>query len=733
MSTVRLILALHDHQPVGNFDGVFEAAYRDSYLPFLDVLENYPEIPFALHTSGPLMEWLVERHPDYVARVRAMVEAGRVEILGGGFYEPILTMIPHRDRVGQIRDFSAYLEDLFPTRVRGMWVPERVWEQHLVSAIAEAGIEYTILDDFHFQRAGVTGDDLFGYYLTEDEGRLLKIFPGSERLRYTIPFQEPHQTYEFLRLLAERRPGSTVVFADDGEKFGTWPDTFHHVYTRGWLNRFCDMILGNRDWLEVTTLGRTVDATLPRGKVYIPDGSYREMTEWVLPPALHEEYERAKGQLAANPGPLADEVKPFFRAGGFWRNFKARYPESDEMYARMLGLSRRLAAAADRPGVDPDYLDIARNELYRGQCNCPYWHGAFGGLYLPHLRSAIYRSLISAHNALDEAEGKTGPRVAIEAGDFNLDVRQEVRLENEGLVAFSRPAQGGHLYELDVRSTAVNVLATLDRRPEAYHHAILEAVHPDKSHQAASDGPASIHDRVVLKQEGLDRLLVYDRHPRKALVDHFYPIDVTLDDLAACRAVERGDFVTGTYLSKIQRDPQRVCLVMERPGQADGHAIRIRKTIGLAAGSPALEVRYELLDLPRHACLHFAVELNLAAMAGHADDRYYGDLAGNRLGMLDARVDLAHVKGLSLTDKWLDLEIGLSWSQPGGVWCYPIETVSQSEGGFEGVYQSSAVVPHWHVTGDESGRWDVQFRLALQPCKPATEPARRHETSLAGV
>ena len=65
-----------------------------------------------------------------------------------------MTMIPHHDRVGQIRDYSAYLEELFPTKIRGMWVPERVWEQHLVSAIAEAGIEYTILDDFHFQRAG---------------------------------------------------------------------------------------------------------------------------------------------------------------------------------------------------------------------------------------------------------------------------------------------------------------------------------------------------------------------------------------------------------------------------------------------------------------------------------------------------------------------------------------------------------------------------------------------------
>ena len=70
MSQVRLILALHNHQPVGNFDGVFEEAYRTSYRPFLDVLANYPEIPFALHTSGPLLEWLVDKHPEYIARLR---------------------------------------------------------------------------------------------------------------------------------------------------------------------------------------------------------------------------------------------------------------------------------------------------------------------------------------------------------------------------------------------------------------------------------------------------------------------------------------------------------------------------------------------------------------------------------------------------------------------------------------------------------------------------------------
>jgi 4-alpha-glucanotransferase len=728
MTGVRLILALHNHQPVGNFDGVFEAAYEQSYRPFLEVLEDYPDIPFALHTSGPLLEWLVAHHPDYIDRVRRLVEAGRVEILGGGFFEPILTMIPRRDRLGQIQTFSAYLQEIFGTTPRGMWVPERVWEQPLVSDLAEAGVEYTVLDDFHFHRAGLNDADLRGYFLTEDDGRLLKVFPGSERLRYLIPFQEPHASYEYLRRVAEQTPGAVVVFADDGEKLGTWPDTFDHVYTHGWLRRFCDMIVGNRAWLEPTTFAKAVETTLPRGKVYLPDSSYREMTEWVMPAERLMAFEDATRY--AHPETISDRLRPFIRAGGYWRNFKAKYAESDEMYARMLGLSQRLAAIS--PEADPDYVEAARLELYRGQCNCPYWHGAFGGLYLPHLRNAIYRHLIAAQNALDEAEGKTGPRVAIEAGDFNFDARQEVRLENDRLIAFVRPAQGGQLYELDVRHAQTNVLATLDRRVEAYHRTIAAAARggAERHH----DGPASIHDRVVMKQEGLDRLLVYDRHPRKALVDHVLPVDIRLDQLMACHDVERGDFVHGTYLSKLHREDDRVVLTMERPGLADGHLIFARKTISMTAGSPALEVAYELEQLPEGQPVHFAIEINLAAMAGHADDRYYTDVSGQRLGPLDSKLDLPRSDGLTLTDEWLELAVSLRWSVPAGVWCFPIETVSQSESGFEGVYQSSAVIPHWIIHADATRRWELHMSWRLdRPGEAIAEPtlARPHRRVLA--
>ncbi len=719
MSAVRFIFALHNHQPVGNFGAVFEEAYQNSYLPFLEVMERYSTLPFCLHTSGPLIEWLVEHRPEYVERLRALVNRGQVEILGGGFYEPILTMIPQRDRIGQIVRFTEYLEATLGHRIRGGWVAERVWEQNLVTSMVDAGIEYTVLDDFHFHRAGDAPKNLFGYYLTEDEGRLLKVFPNSERMRYLIPWSEPHESYEYLRKIAAEQPGAIVVCADDGEKFGGWPETHEHIFEKGWIYRFCDMLVANQDWLETTTFSEVIDSAVPLGKVYLPDNAYREMTEWVLPSSEFNEFEEVTKQLDADPH--LENFRRFLKGGGTWRNFKNKYAETDEMYVRSLGLSDRLHRLENSGGYDLEILEDARRELYRGQCNCPYWHGAFGGLYLPHLRNAIYHNLISCHDLLDRAERLEGPRVSIEVGDFNLDARQEVKLENDRLIAFVRPASGGHIYELDLRDSKVNLLATLDRRPEPYHATIAEAIAQPQSEAGTLDGPSNLHDRVTLKQEGLDQRLVYDRSPRKALVDHFFDSSTTLEDLVACRDVESGDFAQGTYLSQRLEEAGRVVLMMERRGLVDGHPIKLRKSIALEAGSPTLEIDYELEELPEGHPLYFAIELNQAAMAGHATDRYYSDLDDRPLGMLDQRLDLSETSGINLSDEWLDLQIQLRWSIEGGLRCFPIETASQSEGGFEAIYQSSAVIPHWRIVADQSRRWSIRITWTMDRISQATD------------
>lgn len=709
-NAIRFVLALHNHQPIGNFDHVIEQAYQESYRPFLEWFGRYESLKIALHTSGSLIEWLDAHHPDYLDHVADLVQQGRIEIVGGPFFEPILAMIPSRDRIGQIRSYSEWLSKRLGASVRGMWLPERVWEQSFTRDLAAAGMEYTILDDFHFKNAGWNESQLHGHYVTEDDGRMLSIFPGSERLRYLIPFGQPHEVIEYLIRVADEHPGAVIVFGDDGEKLGTWPETHKHCYHDGWLERFFNVLVENQHWLQVTTFSEAIDHTQPVGKVYLPDSSYREMTEWALPAEQLAEYDRTVHELEHDPRWPA--VKRFVR-GGFWRNFKVKYVESDEMYSRMMNVSRRLEQAV-QAGAPHEIVDRARAELYRGQCNCGYWHGAFGGIYLPHLRNAVYRHLIAADNLLNEAQGRTESWIEAKAEDFNFDATPEVQLANDRLNALIAPRRGGHLYELDVRSICHNLLATITRRPEAYHRKVLGGGNN------GNGSCASIHERVVFKQAGLDQRIQYDSYPRKSLVDLFYDHGVTLEAVAAGQAAQRGDFVGGEYEAKLRRNPDRIQVLMIRDGQAFGMPIRINKGLTLNAGSSTLEIAYLLEGLPQDRPLHFAVEFNFAGMPAGADDRYFYERHPeqqpefpNRYGQLGTRLDLSGVQGLGLVDEWLGIDVGLTASQPTGFWTFPVETVSQSEGGFELVHQSVAVQPHWLAVGDSQGRWSVTLELSI--------------------
>lgn len=575
--SIRLALVLHNHQPIGNFEHVFEQAYEDSYRPFLDVFDRHPSLKFSLHTSGCLMEWLYARHPEYIQRLAALVQQGRIEILGGAFFEPILAMIPPRDRIGQIRSYTQWLESRLGATVRGMWMPERVWEQSFTRDLVAAGIEYTVLDDHHFKNAGLNENQLSGAYLTEDDGQVLTIYPGSERLRYLIPFADPNQTIDYLSRVADEHPDAVMVFGDDGEKFGTWPETKQHVYGHGWLDRFFGALAANGSWLKVTTLSEATEHVAPIGKVYLPDSSYREMTEWALPAEQQVEYERMCRDMQEDPRwPM---VRQFVR-GGFWRNFRVKYPEANEMYSRMMSVSRRLAQGLNE-GLTGDLVEQAQTSLYRSQCNCSYWHGAFGGIYLPHLRNAVYGNLIASEQYLDRAMRSQDQWVEARAEDFNFDGCQEVQLANDRMMALLSPHQGGLMYELDIRSIRHNLLATLARRFESYHRKVL-------SGSAAADGDvASIHERVVFKQEGLDKRVQYDKHLRKSLIDHFYDDHVTLDTVMAGEAEERGNFVDAPYEARVRRNPDRIQVLLIREGMAHGAPIRLTKAVSLNAGMTA--------------------------------------------------------------------------------------------------------------------------------------------------
>ena len=99
---ISLGLVFHSHQPVDQADQVFEEVYRYAYEPLVAALERYAGVRVGLHYTGSLLDWLREHKPEYLERVRALVGRGQVEILSGGYYEPILPAIPDDDKASQI-------------------------------------------------------------------------------------------------------------------------------------------------------------------------------------------------------------------------------------------------------------------------------------------------------------------------------------------------------------------------------------------------------------------------------------------------------------------------------------------------------------------------------------------------------------------------------------------------------------------------------------------------------
>ncbi|MBI5426745.1 MAG: DUF1926 domain-containing protein [Nitrospinae bacterium] len=713
MKKLKFLFGIHNHQPVGNFDHVFEQSFQKCYRPYFEVLNKFPRIKTAVHFSGPLLEWLKSHQPDYLKMLRDMAAEGRLEILGGGFYEPLLPSLPDEDAVGQIRMMSAFIREEFGTAPRGLWLAERIWVPNLPKIIAEAGIQYTLIDDTHFYYSGLEERQMNGYYVTEKHGSPLSIFPISKALRYAIPFKQPEETLAYFRRAKDEFGFEGVTYGDDGEKFGGWPGTYQWVYNETWLSRFFSALEQNVDWVETSTFGEYIDNHPPTGRIYLPMASYEEMMEWSLPAGAARKYAELKHELQ-DRGIPEDRYRIFLR-GGQWDNFLTKYEESNNLHKKALYVSRKVRKL---PKARQESSGALR-ELYRGQCNCAQWHGLFGGLYLNYLRHALYNHLIAAENIVSAELGEKGQDPSLEVFDFNLDGRDEAVASNKKMNAYIAPGRGGSLFELDYRPVCFNVGNVLRRREEAYHKTILE-----KAGQAGAQAgqPQSIHDRVHFKEEGLQNKLVYDRHERFSFLDHFVGSETTLETFKRCLYTENGDFVENVYEMEKPAKPKpnkEFAVHLKRSGvvreQGHFHPVAVRKSYVFSPDEAEFEVRYRIANDGQdelNAC--WGVEFNFTLLAGDAEDRYYfspdHELEKARL---KSEGELKDAKTFGMRDDWFRFQLELSFSEPATLWRFPVETVSQSEDGFESVYQGSCLFARWDLClgGGKSADYTVRLKI----------------------
>jgi len=674
---------------VGNFGHVYEQAYAQCYLPFLEVLERHPGVHTALHYSGPLLSWMEQHHPDYFERLRILVNAKQVEMMGGGFYEPILISIPAADQRLQITRLAEYVERHFGVRPSGAWLAERVWEPQLASVLAGANITYTAVDDTHFLSAGFDPQELFADYIAEDRGQTIRIIPGHKRLRYLVPFGTVEQAITYLRDSADGHPDGMAAMGDDMEKFGVWPGTLEHCYTHGWLDHFFRALEDNSSWLQVSTPAEYMATHSPQGRADLPTASYSEMMEWSLPTAVRQRYSALLQEFHSRPDMLA------FLRGGTWRGFLRKYSESNLLHKKMLYVSRRISAVPVRrsDSKSSEELQESRDLLLRAQCNDAYWHGIFGGLYAPHLRTELWRSLIRAEVIADQRiPGSSEPRV--EALDYDSDGAEELLFSAPAYQALLKPSDGGTLAALDFRPAAAALINSVLRRPEAYHARLRHAGHN-------SSGPvASIHEQTRVKEPGLERFLCYDRWARHAFRLLLFDPGRTQAGYERLELHEHSGFAGGSFQVD-SYGAQHAELVRDGTfkwqGQDPRSAVRlsVRKHFSFDRAPRGCEIACEVrltLSAALKQPLAIGLESVINLLAPGEPDRFFETPAGPQnlrfSGCLPGSV-------LRMEDGWQRLRIALQAPSAEQFWIAPIETVSESEQGFERIYQGSQILAVW--------------------------------------
>ena len=654
---LRFLLAVHNHQPVGNFESVFAQGFEDCYRPFLRAVLRRPSFRFAAHYSGPLLEYMKLRERESWEILAELVGRGQVELLGGGFYEPVLSVIPERDRLGQLRMMGDYLAEHFRVRPRGIWLTERVWEPTLPETLARAGVEFTLLDEEHFRSAGVA--DTHASYATEEGGSAVRVFPIDKKLRYLIPFRGLDDLREYLGPI--RASGGLAVLGDDGEKFGMWPGTKDWVYGRGWLEDFFRFVEENG--VRMTHFGEVLDSDPPAGRVYLPPASYEEMMEWALPAEAAEALVALKKSLPAEAGR--------FLRGGVFRDFFAKYPESDRLHKRMLLVSGEVA---ERGGAD------ARAELFRGQGNDPLWHGVFGGLYLPHLREASYGHLLRAEKLLARGTD-SGWRIR----DYDADGEGEAIILGEAFAAIVAPRKGGGLLEIDHYPLSRNLADVLGRRREAYH--------VERGPEHTSDG-GSIHELAKELPGGARELFRYDAHERLSGLDRIYEPETMIGSLDAVALEDRAAFVRARYEAEVRG--ARLRLEAAGPAALSRLPLELNLEKTFVLSTDGLEVRIVLRNPGRTGgAFQLGSEWNLYQ---NPEEFSLGDGAASLCGGR------------------------LRWRAEGAkLLAFPVETLSQSERGYDIIHQGYCLLASWRIVLPPGGVFETSVRLESVPAASGGE------------
>jgi alpha-amylase len=619
-----LLFGTHNHQPRGNFTHVLEYAYEKSYKPFIETLSRCPDFKAVIHFTGELLDWIEQKDNSFIEKLSLLIKHNQVEILSGGFFEPILPCIPSCDRISQLSMLNNRIKELFGISPKGAWIAERVWNSEIAADLVKCGIKYVFLDDFQFEYSGCNSSSIVR--IQSQQGAQLVVIPISQSLRYSILNEPPKKVTE----LIENFPGNFVVFMDDGERFGMWGSSYTYCYSEKYLMNLFNMISENPNIKPV--LANELVELLPSSDGEIQPSSYPEMMIWSMDTDLRTRFENS----------LVD-IKTLKSHSVEWTNFIKKYPLVNVLYSKMLMISHEYDSNCLH-GTD-EY-----RSLLAAQANDAYWHGMFGGCYLPNLRDALFSAVIKAESALSDSSRM----ISSYRGKFFYVKYSE-------LSVMADPDDGGKIVDLSYLPSCFCLSNVLTRQEEAYHKK-MKQINPD------------LNNKIVL-----------DWYNKGLFIDHFPASEKDAHSWQTNDIREKGDFANQPYeLTCAEKS-----FTLERTGHvwvnSDWPEVKIRK--GFCISKNQLCADYSISSEYEFET-DFSVEINMNFLAQDSPDRFITINEENFPVNLKGKFS---TDNLLITDLYKKVKVRLQGSSD-NVILFPLYTFSCSDLGNDTIYQGSSIV-----------------------------------------
>jgi hypothetical protein len=661
MQRSSVIIGAYNLLPEGTEEPAFEETYQVCWRPFLSVLYRFPDIAAVLHYSGTVLHWLESRHPEFLMLLEEMVLRKQIELLGGGFYGPLMPLIPGPDRLGQVELLTTFIRRSFGKRPRGCWLPDYAWEPSLTSSLQSCGFDYSFLPERHFRIAGVPPETLGSPVMTEDQGRSIVIFPVFDALESfpaAMPIEEAIP--QLISRVGEQHlytilfPGELARTLWSASKLES-PDVF--------FERSFAALQREGLQFETTTPLRYLKSARDFGRAYFPGCASSLLMERSMPVEAASQASRAKKNSAKAADPaksisLVEEDGPSVIVGSP-RRLLLRHEESLALYAKM----HYVRILVGQLRGDKSRKKTAQEELWRGQCGGAYWRGTSGGIARLPVRAAAYAALIEAEK-ITRQRGSFSPGII--SADMDFDGAKEIIYQSADINAYVQ-LRGACLSELDSFKTRTNYVNVLNSQ-----------------------------------EGGARRLCFRDRITEKGTF-----------------GADKGGFSDARYALVEAERPASVASLF-REGQAElggkNRFLSIKKTYSFRKGG--LSVDYEVANKESaHLSFRLSVDLNLAAGFSTEAVALAGVRGRDELSLAtDKKSSESDLNGLRLTNLAKGETIELRSDLPFALAHLPILCLledGRTEPRKTGAYQGCALTLGWdlELPADSECRFSITLEL----------------------